>query len=89
MNRTPVTVFVALVAAFMLPHGALADEEGRKSLREECRSIAAGHGVQAERMDAWIERCVENTTRIRQEMEEERRPAPAPSEAPGGAGHGH
>lgn len=88
MNRFSLAVVaVALIVAFASPHDVLA-EEGQQTLREECRSIAAGHGVEGERLDAWVERCVENTTRIRKEMEDERRAAPDPHAAPR-EGHGH
>ena len=91
MNRTPAMglAMAALIAAVTLPQAALADEEQRKSLREECRSIAEGHGVQAGGLDSWIERCVENTTRIRKAMEEERRVAPNPHGAPEDGQDGH
>lgn len=79
---------VALIVAFALPHAATAGEE-EKTLREQCRSVAEGHGVQADSMDSWIERCVENATRIRKEREAERHVAPNPHGAPEEGGHGH
>lgn len=67
MNRTalgPLALALLLTASWSV----MADETD--ALREECRTVAEGHGVSGEQLDSWIQRCIENTSKIRKEMKE-------------------
>lgn len=66
MNRI---VCYPLAAAVLLGFSLSAAAQSDETLRTECQRVAESHGVSPEQMDAWVKRCVENASRLRDERE--------------------
>jgi hypothetical protein len=56
--------------ALMLALSAVAFADEKPTLESECRAIGESHGVTADKMEDWMNRCMERTREAQRRMDE-------------------
>lgn len=69
MKKTAVAL-MGLALAVAAVSSAHADDD-QAQLENECRQVGEQHGITAERMPEWINRCMENIRRLQKEREQQ------------------
>lgn len=73
MKKTAVAVLTAglmFPAVSTLSAGELTAEQ-KEELTAECRAVGEQHGIAGERMEEWINRCLENIKRVQRERDQQ------------------
>ncbi len=66
-----ITAAGALALFLVAPLMSTASADETEEMKNECRLVGEQHGISPERMEEWIDRCMQNIRRVQREREQQ------------------